>query len=220
MFGGADTVGNTLMVGTFHLLKQPEKLQKLKEELLTAWPTLNGQEPELRHLDKLPYLNAVIKESLRLSSGVTAGLLRVVPATGATIAGVTVPPGVGPFPAQPPSHSHLICERRVTLPVAAPLYITMRTSFLIQRNSSQSDGFCQTSLTTGLLPSRTAHACVSASSELHPSFHARTHCLELIANEPYIVASRGQRCVSHSPMCIENSTSYLQNHCMSLVNFF
>lgn len=93
MYGGADTVGNTLMVGTFHLLKQPEKLQKLREELLTAWPLLSGDGPTLRDLEKLSYLNAIIKESLRLSSGVTTGLLRVVPASGATITGIAVPPG-------------------------------------------------------------------------------------------------------------------------------
>ncbi|KAH7353180.1 cytochrome P450 monooxygenase-like protein [Pyrenochaeta sp. MPI-SDFR-AT-0127] len=92
MFGGADTVGNTLMVGTFHLLKQPKVLQKLKAELLAAWPSLNANEPKLRDLEKLPYLNSIIKESLRLSSGVTSGLLRVVPATGATVTGVALPP--------------------------------------------------------------------------------------------------------------------------------
>jgi cytochrome P450 len=96
MFGGVDTVGNTLMVGTYHLLQQPDTLQKLKTELLEAWPTLNENQPKLRDLKNLPYLNAVIKESLRLSSGVVSGLLRVVPPTGATIEGVDVPPGVRP----------------------------------------------------------------------------------------------------------------------------
>jgi cytochrome P450 len=93
MFGGADTVGNALMVGTHHLLQQPAVLQTLKKELLNAWPTL-PQEPKLRELESLPYLNAVIKESLRMSSGVVSGLLRVVPPTGAMINGVTVPPEV------------------------------------------------------------------------------------------------------------------------------
>ncbi|KAJ4992818.1 hypothetical protein SVAN01_01522 [Stagonosporopsis vannaccii] len=92
MFGGADTVGNTLMVGTHHLLQQPVVLGKMKEELLAAWPILL-EEPSIRILERLPYLNAVIKESLRMSSGVVSGLLRVVPTAGATINGVTVPPG-------------------------------------------------------------------------------------------------------------------------------
>ncbi|KAJ4330082.1 hypothetical protein N0V87_010313 [Didymella glomerata] len=90
MFGGADTVGNTLMVGTHHLLQRPAVLQTLKTELLTAWPTLT-KEPKLRDLECLPYLDAVIKESLRMSSGVVSGLLRVVPLSGATINGITVP---------------------------------------------------------------------------------------------------------------------------------
>jgi cytochrome P450 len=93
MFGGADTVGNTLMVGTHHLLQRPAVLQTLKTELLTAWPTLT-KEPKLRDLEDLPYLDAVIKESLRMSSGVVSGLLRVVPLSGATINGITVPANV------------------------------------------------------------------------------------------------------------------------------
>ena len=76
MFGGGDTVGNTLMVGIHHLLQQPATLRTLKEELTKAWPTVS-HEPTLSELEKLPYLNAVIKESLRMSSGVVSGLLRV-----------------------------------------------------------------------------------------------------------------------------------------------
>ena len=97
MFGGADTVGNTLMVGTHYLLRDQTRMQKLKEELHKTWPSLTGQEPRARELESLPYLNAVIKESLRLSSGVISGLLRVVPAGGAMIAGVQVPAGVSAY---------------------------------------------------------------------------------------------------------------------------
>jgi hypothetical protein len=91
LFGGADTVGNTMMVGAFHLLKHPETLRRLQEELLQVWPSLDGKEPRCRELESLPYLNAVIKESLRISSGVVSGLLRVVPKSGARICGVNVP---------------------------------------------------------------------------------------------------------------------------------
>lgn len=93
MFGGADTVGNTMMVGTHYLLQHPATVQILKNELRAAWPALDT-EPKLRDLENLPYLNAVIKESLRMSSGVVSGLLRVVPSTGAMINGITVPPQV------------------------------------------------------------------------------------------------------------------------------
>jgi hypothetical protein len=132
MFGGGDTVGNTLMLGTYHLLRQPETLAKLKKEILDAWPTLSS-EPKLRDLEVLPYLNAVIKESLRLSSGVTSGLLRVVPPTGATIAGVAVPPGVRlqslhefRIRLTPPDHrsnrQHLCALQRLALPVPTVLH--------------------------------------------------------------------------------------------------
>lgn len=93
MFGGADTVGNTLMIGTHYLVQNPAVLKKLKLELYAAWPSLS-EEPGLRVLERLPYLNAVIKESLRMSSGVVSGLLRVVPLTGASINGITIPPKV------------------------------------------------------------------------------------------------------------------------------
>jgi cytochrome P450 len=94
VFAGADTVGNTRTLGKYHLLKQTDKLQKLKTELQAAWPSLQHTEPKLRDFRNLKYLNAVIKESLRLSSGVVSGLLCVVPESGATIAGGSVPPGV------------------------------------------------------------------------------------------------------------------------------
>jgi cytochrome P450 len=96
LFAGTDTVGNAMMVGTHHLLKHPETMQKLKAELQAAWPSLENDGPRLRELENLPYLNAVIKEALRLSSGVISGLLRVVPPAGATITGAAVPAGVSP----------------------------------------------------------------------------------------------------------------------------
>ncbi|KAK7510590.1 cytochrome P450 monooxygenase-like protein [Phyllosticta citriasiana] len=92
LYGGSETVGYALMVGTFHLLRNPEKLQTLMDELGTAWSAGDGA-PGLKELEKLPYLDAVIKEALRLSHGVVAGLPRVVPQEGATISGSRIPGG-------------------------------------------------------------------------------------------------------------------------------
>jgi cytochrome P450 len=94
MYAGSDTTGNTLMVGTFHMLKQRETYAKFKKEILSVWPKLDEDPPALRELERLPYFNAVIKESLRLSVGVVSGLLRVVPKEGATICDKFVPGGV------------------------------------------------------------------------------------------------------------------------------
>ncbi|KAF2084174.1 cytochrome P450 monooxygenase-like protein [Saccharata proteae CBS 121410] len=93
LFAGSDTVGHTLMVGTFHLLKRPDACKKLKRELEDAWPLLDSGTPSAKELEKLVYLDAVIKEALRLSLGVVSGLPRIVPAGGAKIAGTAVPGG-------------------------------------------------------------------------------------------------------------------------------
>ncbi|KIN06778.1 hypothetical protein OIDMADRAFT_99334 [Oidiodendron maius Zn] len=90
LFGGSDITGNTLMLGTFHLLESPSLLKRMKEELLRAWPALD-KPPRFEDLEKLPFLTAVIKESLRISPGVASPLLRVVPTTGATISGSYIP---------------------------------------------------------------------------------------------------------------------------------
>ncbi|KAN0069103.1 Cytochrome P450 [Elaphomyces granulatus] len=73
---GLDTVRATLEIGTFHLLQQPRIMQKLRKELLTVYPD-PGDPPSLPVLEKLPYLTAVIYESLRLSYGTASRLPRV-----------------------------------------------------------------------------------------------------------------------------------------------
>ncbi|KAL9095313.1 MAG: hypothetical protein Q9165_002570 [Trypethelium subeluteriae] len=90
MFAGTDTVANTLMLGSFHLLRQRERYDRLKRELEGIWSDLKSP-PDLKRLESLRYLNAIIKESLRLSSGVISGLPRVVPSDGANICGIPVP---------------------------------------------------------------------------------------------------------------------------------
>ncbi|KAH9828202.1 benzoate 4-monooxygenase Cytochrome-P450 like protein [Teratosphaeria destructans] len=92
LFGGADSVGNTTMTGLYHILKAPEIYQKLKAEVASVWSVFE-QPPKVEDLEKLPYLTAVIKESLRVSPGVVSGLPRVIPPSGATIATLPIPGG-------------------------------------------------------------------------------------------------------------------------------
>lgn len=89
---GSDTVGNALMIGFFHILEQPSLYARLQAEVLAVWPHLDSP-PILETLEALPFLTAVIKETLRVTPGVSAPCVRVVPATGATISGFMVPPG-------------------------------------------------------------------------------------------------------------------------------
>lgn len=55
MFGGADTTGNTLMLGTFYVLESPSYTERIKKELLAAWPVLD-KPPKFEDLEKLPFL--------------------------------------------------------------------------------------------------------------------------------------------------------------------
>ncbi|KAI0277339.1 cytochrome P450 [Russula aff. rugulosa BPL654] len=91
---GSHTVGTTLMTGAYYLLRNPEVKQRLVDEVRAAWPVLD-QAPHHEDLEKLPFLTAVIKETLRIAVTTPAGLPRVVPPSGAVISGVNVPGGVG-----------------------------------------------------------------------------------------------------------------------------
>jgi cytochrome P450 len=98
---GTDTTAHTLVVCFWHLLRNPEMLRTLRAELDAAIAELPDLTPRLKPsltldwpaLEALPYLTAVIKESLRLSYGVPGKLPRVVPADGAELAGRFIPGG-------------------------------------------------------------------------------------------------------------------------------
>ncbi|KAI0408575.1 cytochrome P450 [Xylaria palmicola] len=80
VMAGTLTTASTLELMTFWLLKQPETLRKLKNELRTVMPSVSdvGKVP-LATLEALPYLTAIIKEGLRLSYGVSTRLQRIDP---------------------------------------------------------------------------------------------------------------------------------------------
>ncbi|KAF5388089.1 hypothetical protein D9615_000247 [Tricholomella constricta] len=89
---GTEGPGNACTVGTFYILNDPVIHKKLFEELRDAWPekdTTMGYGA----LQKLPYLTAVIKESLRMSHGIVTPLPRIVGPTSALISGHKVPAG-------------------------------------------------------------------------------------------------------------------------------
>ena len=66
--------------------------EKLRAELKTIQYDSTGM-PALRPVDKLPYLDAVIKETLRVYPAIPMSEQRTAPAKGATIYGVHVPEG-------------------------------------------------------------------------------------------------------------------------------
>lgn len=92
VFAGGVTVGDTLMTGHFHILDQPELYERLRNEVVSVWHEINDP-PSFEAFETLPLLTATIKESLRVGPGATSPLLRIVPPSGATIAGIFVPGG-------------------------------------------------------------------------------------------------------------------------------
>ncbi|KAH8105263.1 cytochrome P450 [Cristinia sonorae] len=92
VFAGTDTSSNTITTGAIHCVENKDVYQTLKEELRGAWPNL-AERPSYEMLEKLPYLTAVIKESLRLSHGVVSPPARIVPMGGAVVSGYAIPEG-------------------------------------------------------------------------------------------------------------------------------
>ncbi|GES60363.1 cytochrome P450 [Aspergillus terreus] len=91
IIAGSDTSAYTLTCATYYLLTTPLALAALREELDSAKSSI--QECNWGEIRKLPYLMAVIKESLRLSTPVPGITPRVVPPSGATVQGYFIPGG-------------------------------------------------------------------------------------------------------------------------------
>ncbi|MBT5910950.1 MAG: cytochrome P450 [Opitutae bacterium] len=89
LVAGGETTSSALAWAVFHILKTPGVLNKIREELTTV---LDGDDISAQHLPKLNYLEAVVKETLRLSP--------VIPTVGRalqrpmTIGGHDLPAGV------------------------------------------------------------------------------------------------------------------------------
>lgn len=92
---GSDTTSISLTSVIFHLCKFPDVLTRLRNELEDAVRKGVISDPIMfKQAQKLPYLQAVIKEALRIHPATGLILGRVVPEGGATIAGRFFPEGV------------------------------------------------------------------------------------------------------------------------------
>jgi hypothetical protein len=69
----------SITVATYELVKHPQCLKKLKNELTEAFPDGPETMTDLIKLEHLPYLNAVIQESLRIGVAISHRSARIAP---------------------------------------------------------------------------------------------------------------------------------------------
>ncbi|KAF5521032.1 Pisatin demethylase [Colletotrichum aenigma] len=94
MFAGSDTTGISLSGILYHILRNPDCVTKLRAEIdgFSSRGELSDN-PTFKQGQDMPYLQAVIKEALRMHPAVGLPLERVVPEGGATIADRFFPEG-------------------------------------------------------------------------------------------------------------------------------
>ncbi|KAK5167475.1 uncharacterized protein LTR77_007174 [Saxophila tyrrhenica] len=91
MIAGTETTATALSGTTYHLLRNPAYLSRLKEELRSQF--FSTEELTFESLARLPYLHAVLQEGMRMYPPVPAILPRIVPKGGLAICGEWVPAG-------------------------------------------------------------------------------------------------------------------------------
>ncbi|KAF4334881.1 hypothetical protein FBEOM_11272 [Fusarium beomiforme] len=90
--GGWDTVGFVLTMAAYQLLQNRDAEQRLYQELKDAWKD-PAEPPDISALEELPYLNAILKETFRLSPGALCRLSRVNPNRAEQYGNWKIPPG-------------------------------------------------------------------------------------------------------------------------------
>ncbi|OCK73119.1 cytochrome P450 [Lepidopterella palustris CBS 459.81] len=88
---GSETTATLLSGATYHLLRNPDKMNKLMDEVRSTFKS--EDEINLISVNSLRYMLAVLDESLRIYPPVPIGLPRVVPKGGEFILGKFVPEG-------------------------------------------------------------------------------------------------------------------------------
>ena len=93
LIAGSDTTSNTSCALLYHCLTHPNVVNKLRAELDEALPDIDAV-PTFASVRDLPYLDAVIKETMRILSTSSLGLPRMIPpGPGITLLGHHFPQG-------------------------------------------------------------------------------------------------------------------------------
>ncbi|KAI5371060.1 Putative cytochrome P450 [Septoria linicola] len=99
---GSETTATLLSGATFLLLKNPDKLEKLKQEVRGRWKEYS--DITLAEVNSAPYLIATLNECLRYFPPVPTGFERRIPTGGEIISGIFVPEGTAVQVSQYPTH--------------------------------------------------------------------------------------------------------------------
>ncbi|KAJ5771747.1 hypothetical protein N7520_002276 [Penicillium odoratum] len=92
LLAGTETTAKTLTTCMFYLLETPSALSKLRTEIKEIQRS-TSKPPSWDSLQQLPYLTAVVNESLRLSYGLSCRLPRVAPNEALQYKQWKIPPG-------------------------------------------------------------------------------------------------------------------------------
>ncbi|KAL9035760.1 MAG: hypothetical protein Q9180_004682, partial [Flavoplaca navasiana] len=89
---GTLTTTHALKAGTYHILANPDVLSRLMTELEERIPD-PSKPPTLKDLEQMPYLQAVMHETLRITYGTAHRLQRIFPDRTLQYKDIAIPPG-------------------------------------------------------------------------------------------------------------------------------
>jgi hypothetical protein len=162
---GSETTATTLCGAVNYLAAHPDKRFRLATEIRATFQ--NREEISLDVLKDLPYLNAVLQETLRLCPAIPWLLPRRVPAGGDTVCGTWLPGGVSwilYFPVWRVTNHGLSRHR---YPSKHGPSIETRTIFTMPPHSNRSDGSLILLLTPPLLTTTIGDRLFSHSASAH-----------------------------------------------------
>ncbi|KAF9225866.1 cytochrome P450 [Gyrodon lividus] len=93
LIAGSDTTSNSSCAITYYLARHPDVQEKLQKELDEALGAADEYVSTYEQVKRLPYLEAVVDEALRMHSTSSVGLPRVAPEGGLTVNGIHFPQG-------------------------------------------------------------------------------------------------------------------------------
>jgi cytochrome P450 len=98
IFAGAETTASSLSAAVSYLIRHPAKFAKLREEVRRQFSKPEDITFRSSTANLLPYMHAVLQESLRLAPPVAGNLPRIVPKGGSVVDDKVYPGGVSDRP--------------------------------------------------------------------------------------------------------------------------